>query len=200
MSVEFNEETRKLLDGKNFATVATLNRDGGPQTSVVWIARDGDAVLFSTTAGRQKARNLARDPRVSLTVFDTENPYRSVDIRGTVELIEDREKSLPRELSQKYLGENPCGRAGRGAPAHRPGDAAEGHRLRRLSGRSAGLPGRSWVERWMPPPPEAIVPIATGTTSRLGKCSWRMSRARSSALASPNSGMKTDPLAMQKLA
>ncbi|MCF3103102.1 PPOX class F420-dependent oxidoreductase [Streptomyces roseoverticillatus] len=107
MSVVFNEETRKLLDGRNFATVATLNRDGGPQTSVVWIARDGDTVLFSTTAGRQKARNLTRDPRVSLTVYDTENPYHSVDIRGTVELIEDREKSLPRKLSHKYLGEDP---------------------------------------------------------------------------------------------
>ncbi|MFE0041888.1 PPOX class F420-dependent oxidoreductase [Streptomyces albireticuli] len=103
----FDEETRELLDGRNFATVATLNRDGGPQTSVVWIARDGDAVLFSTTAGRLKARNLTRDPRVSLTVFDTENPYRSVDIRGTVELIEDPGKSLPLELSRKYLGEDP---------------------------------------------------------------------------------------------
>ncbi|MFD6274787.1 PPOX class F420-dependent oxidoreductase [Streptomyces sp. NPDC060209] len=107
MSKLFNEETRKLLDGRNFATVATLNRDGGPQTSVVWIVREEDTVLFSTTAGRQKARNLARDPRVSLTVFDITNPYRSVDIRGTAELIDDSEKSLPRELSQKYLGEDP---------------------------------------------------------------------------------------------
>lgn len=107
MSELFNEETRKLLDGRNFATVATLNRDGGPQTSVVWIIREGDTVLFSTTAGRQKARNLARDPRVSLTVFDTTNPYQSIDIRGTVELIDDSEKSLPRRLSQKYLGEDP---------------------------------------------------------------------------------------------
>ncbi|MEU3459508.1 PPOX class F420-dependent oxidoreductase [Streptomyces sp. NPDC006733] len=107
VSVVFDEETRKLLDGKNFATVATLNRDGGPQTSVVWIARDGDTVLFSTTAGRQKGRNLARDPRISLTVFDTENPYHAVDIRGTVELIEDREKALPRELAHKYLDEEP---------------------------------------------------------------------------------------------
>lgn len=107
MSELFNEEMRKLLDGRNFATVATLNRDGSPQTSVVWIVREGDTVLFSTTAGRQKARNLARDPRVSLTVFDTMNPYQSVDIRGTVELIDDSEKSLPRKLSQKYLGEDP---------------------------------------------------------------------------------------------
>ncbi|UIX31252.1 PPOX class F420-dependent oxidoreductase [Streptomyces sp. GQFP] len=107
MSELFNEQIRKLLDGRNFATVATLNRDGGPHTSLVWIAREGDTVLFSTTAGRQKGRNLARDPRVSLTVFDTANPYRTVDIRGTAELIEDPEKALPHELSQKYLGEDP---------------------------------------------------------------------------------------------
>lgn len=107
MSELFNEETRRLLDGRNFATVATLNRDGGPQTSVVWIVREGDTVVFSTTAGRQKARNLARDPRVSLTVFDTANPYQSVDIRGTAELVDDPEKSLPPRLSQKYLGEDP---------------------------------------------------------------------------------------------
>lgn len=107
MAIGFDDATRKLLDGRNFATVATLNRDGGPQTSVVWVVRDGDAVLFSTTAGRRKARNLARDPRVSLTVFDLENPYHSVDIRGVVELLEDPEKSLPRKLSQKYLGEDP---------------------------------------------------------------------------------------------
>jgi PPOX class probable F420-dependent enzyme len=107
LSVELNEETRRLLDRRNVATVATLNPDGGPQTSVVWIVRDGDFVLFSTTAGRQKARNLARDPRVSLTVFDTENPYQSVNIRGTAELIEDRDKVLLRPLWQKYVGEDP---------------------------------------------------------------------------------------------
>ncbi|GAA2933585.1 PPOX class F420-dependent oxidoreductase [Streptomyces thioluteus] len=107
MSVTFDEETRRLLDGKNFATIATLGRDGAPQTSVVWIARDGDTVLFSTTAGRQKGRNLARDPRISVTVFDVANPYRSVDIRGTAELVEDPEKELPRTLSHKYLGEDP---------------------------------------------------------------------------------------------
>jgi PPOX class probable F420-dependent enzyme len=107
MLIELDEDTRALLDGKNFAAVATLNEDGSPHTSVVWIARDGDTVLFSTTAGRQKGRNLARDPRISLTVIDAQNPYHSVDIRGTAELIVDRDKSLPRRLSHKYLGEDP---------------------------------------------------------------------------------------------
>jgi len=107
VTAAFDEATRELLDGRNFATVATLNPDGGPQTSVVWILREGDKVTFSTTAGRRKARNLARDPRISITVFDTGNPYRSVEVRGTAELIEDPGKSLPKELSHKYLGADP---------------------------------------------------------------------------------------------
>jgi PPOX class probable F420-dependent enzyme len=107
MTTTFNDATRELLDGRNFATVATLNPDGGPQTSVVWVLRDGDTVLFSSTANRQKVRNLAADPRISLTVFDTGNPYNSVEIRGTAELAEDPGKELPRRLSHKYLGEDP---------------------------------------------------------------------------------------------
>ena len=106
MAVTFNETTRGLLDGKNFATVATVNPDGGPHSSVVWVAREGDTVLFSVTSVRQKARNLARDPRISVSVFETENPYNSVEIRGTAELVEDQDRTLPDLLSRKYLGED----------------------------------------------------------------------------------------------
>jgi PPOX class probable F420-dependent enzyme len=74
-AVPLSDSTRELLDGKNFATVATLNADGAPQASVVCVKRDEDIVLFSTTTGRRKARNLARDPPVAL-----ENPYQSVEI------------------------------------------------------------------------------------------------------------------------
>jgi PPOX class probable F420-dependent enzyme len=105
--MEFDELTRRLLDGKNFATVATLNPDGSPQTSVVWIARDGDTAVFTCKATSRKGRNLARDPRVSLTIFATDNPYLSVEIRGTVELIDDPHKTLPMRLSHKYVGEDP---------------------------------------------------------------------------------------------
>jgi PPOX class probable F420-dependent enzyme len=107
VAAAFDEATRDLLDGRNFATVATVNPDGGPQTSVVWILREGDTVAFSTTAGRRKARNLARDSRISVSVFDTGNPYHSVEIRGTAELAEDTGRSLPKALSRKYLGEDP---------------------------------------------------------------------------------------------
>ncbi|GGP56887.1 PPOX class F420-dependent oxidoreductase [Streptomyces abikoensis] len=105
--VALDETVRELVDGRNFAVVATLNPDGGPQTSVVWVGTQQDAVVFSTTAGRKKARNLARDPRISLTVYDRANPYRSVEIRGTAELLPDPDKTLPRELSQRYLGQDP---------------------------------------------------------------------------------------------
>jgi PPOX class probable F420-dependent enzyme len=107
IKITFDEATRALLDGKNFATVATLLPGGAPQTSVVWLGREGDTVVFSTRADRQKARNLARDPRVSVSVFDSANPYRSVEIRGRAELEEDPEKELGRRLSHKYLGEDP---------------------------------------------------------------------------------------------
>lgn len=107
MPIPLDDTARALLDGKNFATVATLRKDGSPQTSVVWVKREGDQVLFSTVESRRKTRNLRRDPRVSVSLFDTANPYLSVEIRGTAELEVDEGKRLPVELSQKYLGEDP---------------------------------------------------------------------------------------------
>jgi PPOX class probable F420-dependent enzyme len=107
VSITLNDAARLLLDGRNFATVATLGPDGHPHSSVVWIDRDGDTVVFTLTADKQKARNLARDPRVSVSVFDVENPYHFVEIRGTAELVEDPSRSLSKRLSQKYLGEPP---------------------------------------------------------------------------------------------
>lgn len=103
----FDDATRQLIDGRNFATLATLNPDGSPQTSVIWVGLDGDAVVFSSTTGRRKIRNIARDPRVSLTIFDLADPYRTVEIRGTVELADDPDRELPRRLSHKYVGEDP---------------------------------------------------------------------------------------------
>lgn len=107
MSTTLDEPTRKLLDGRNFATVSTLNADGGPQASVVWYQRDGDTVVFSATEGRAKVRNLRRDPRVSITVFDMDNPYHSVELRGVAEIVPDPAKELPPALSLRYLGEAP---------------------------------------------------------------------------------------------
>ncbi|MEN3306577.1 MAG: hypothetical protein V7603_2779 [Micromonosporaceae bacterium] len=105
--IALDAATRALLDGRNFAVVATLGPGGAPHSAVVWIARDGDSPVFSTLAGRQKARNLARDHRISVSVFDLADPYHSAEIRGTAELVPDPGKSLPHQLSHKYLGVDP---------------------------------------------------------------------------------------------
>ncbi|MEU3507750.1 PPOX class F420-dependent oxidoreductase [Streptomyces longwoodensis] len=105
--LSFDDSVRALLDGKNFASVATLGAHGAPHNSVVWFAREGDTVVFSSLENRQKVRNLRGDPRVSLTVFDLANPYTSVEIRGTAEILPDDDKRLPHELSHKYLGIDP---------------------------------------------------------------------------------------------
>jgi len=99
------ELARELADGINFATVATVQPDGEPQSSVVWIKRDGGDVLFSTIRGRRKTANMEADPRVSLLLIDGANPYRYAEIRGQVEITDDPHAALIDELSVKYTGQ-----------------------------------------------------------------------------------------------
>ena len=105
MSLTLNEKTRQLLDGPNFATLATINPDGSPQTSAMWVGRDENDLLFSTIVGRRKDRNMRRDPRVSVTVIDQEDPYNYVEIRGTA-TYEDGGVELDNALSWKYDGKD----------------------------------------------------------------------------------------------
>jgi PPOX class probable F420-dependent enzyme len=108
MSITLNDEIRRLLDGPNFAVLATLNPDGGPQTSAMWLGRDGDDVLFSTVAGRRKHKNLLRDPRASVVVLDAEDPYNYVELRGrVVSMDEDVGRAFDTGLSWKYDGKDP---------------------------------------------------------------------------------------------
>ncbi len=78
------EEAVKLFSGKNFAFLATLMKDGSPQLSPVWIDVDGDTILVNTAEGRVKHKNVSRDPRVAISVFDSANPYLMVTVRGRV--------------------------------------------------------------------------------------------------------------------
>jgi PPOX class probable F420-dependent enzyme len=103
MDTTFNDSAREVLDGPHIAAVATSNANGRPQSSVIFVKRDGDTVVFSTIKGRLKTRNMTRDPRVSLLVIDTEKG-RYVEIRGTVEIIEDPEKRLLYEMYDRYMG------------------------------------------------------------------------------------------------
>ena len=103
MDITLNEAARAVLDGPHIAAIATSNVDGRPQSSVVFVKRDGDTVVFSTIKGRLKTRNMMRDPRVSLLVADKSQP-RYLEIRGTVEITEDPEKRLLYEMYDRYMG------------------------------------------------------------------------------------------------
>ncbi|WP_113705413.1 PPOX class F420-dependent oxidoreductase [Nonomuraea lactucae] len=101
---ELSEGVRELFDGPNYATVTSLNPDGSPHNTVVWVRTDGDDVIFSTVAGRRKPRNFERDPRTSLLVIDPANPYRYAEVRGRVTVEDDPAGDLIQELSHKYRG------------------------------------------------------------------------------------------------
>ncbi|WP_280373580.1 TIGR03618 family F420-dependent PPOX class oxidoreductase [Nocardia abscessus] len=94
---------RQVLDSPVFATVATIQPDGSPHQSVVWILRDGDDVLFAVGAGSRKERNLRRDARVSVLVSPPEQPYTYAAIHGTATLVEGGHELRDR-LSLKYTG------------------------------------------------------------------------------------------------
>jgi PPOX class probable F420-dependent enzyme len=113
MAATLDERMRALVDDPNPAVLATLNPDGSPQTTVVWVGRDGDDLLISSTAGLRKERNLRRDPRASLTVLDRADPLRCLVARGTVTVTEDAGRALAARLADKYEGDG----AGDGAGA-----------------------------------------------------------------------------------
>ncbi len=107
MSISLSDATVALVDGKNYAILATINPDGSPQTSVLWVGRDGYDLLFSTVAGRVKHRNMERDPRVSVTVLDSADPENYVELRGRVSMTPDVGRALDTRLSWKYDGRDP---------------------------------------------------------------------------------------------
>ena len=90
-----------------FAHVATLNADGSPQVTPVWIDFDGTNVLFNTAKGRVKPKNMARDARVALSIADPDNPYRHVAIQGhVVNMTETGGDAHIDKMAKKYLGKD----------------------------------------------------------------------------------------------
>jgi PPOX class probable F420-dependent enzyme len=102
MAISLSEATLRLLDGRNYAVLATVNADGSPHTCAMWIGRDGGDVLFSTVAGRVKHRNMLRDPRVSVSILDASDPENYVELRGRVSMTPDPGRRLHLELARKY--------------------------------------------------------------------------------------------------
>jgi PPOX class probable F420-dependent enzyme len=100
-------EFQDLLQKKAFARLATVGADGAPQVTPVWVDYDGTYVRFNTAKGRVKVRNLARNPRVALSMQDPDNPYRYLQIRGRVaEATEQGADAHIDALAKKYLGQD----------------------------------------------------------------------------------------------
>lgn len=100
----YSDAARRLLAEPNPAALATVNADGSPQTSVVWVGLDGDDLVISTAEGRLKERNARREPRVSLIVHDPADPLRYVEVRGTAVVEPDLDRALAVRLAEQYEG------------------------------------------------------------------------------------------------
>lgn len=110
------EDYQDLLDTNALVHVATLGPQGEPQSNPVWFDWDGEHLKFSQTKTRQKYRNVMRDPKIALSLVDPENPYRYLEVRGTVERIEeDPDNAFINAMAKKYLGMDEY-------PYHQPGD------------------------------------------------------------------------------
>jgi PPOX class probable F420-dependent enzyme len=104
MTVKLSSSARTLVSGRNPGILGTVNPDGSPQTSVIWVGEDGDDLVMSSAAGRRKVLNLERDPRASLTIVDPADIERYIEIRGTATVTEDPGRSLAVALGEKYDG------------------------------------------------------------------------------------------------
>jgi PPOX class probable F420-dependent enzyme len=104
---EIPSKFHDLFEKKAFANLATLMPDGRPQVTPVWIDIDGNLLLINSAKGRQKDKNMRREPRVSLSIQDPENPYRYIEIRGTVvEITEQGADAHIDKMAKKYMGKD----------------------------------------------------------------------------------------------
>jgi PPOX class probable F420-dependent enzyme len=98
-------KAKKIIDGKNFASVATLMPDGSPQVAPVWVDREGDLIILNATRSRQRTKNLKRDPRVAISIYEQDNPYSNISIRGkAIEITEKRADEHIDKMNLKYHG------------------------------------------------------------------------------------------------
>ena len=95
---------REFLEKPYVGVVTTLQHDGSPQSTVVWVDADDAGISINTAYGRVKPRNLARDPRISLVVVDPGDPYRWLKLRGTADLVAEGADEQIDRLSKKYTG------------------------------------------------------------------------------------------------
>jgi PPOX class probable F420-dependent enzyme len=105
MSQTIPDKYRDLFNKRAFANLATLMPDGSPQVTPVWCDFDGENVLINTAIGRVKDKNLQREPRVSMSILDPDNPYRYLEVRGrVVERTEQGADEHINKMAKKYMG------------------------------------------------------------------------------------------------
>lgn len=94
-----------LFEKRAFANLATVDADGTPQVTPVWVAYNGTHILIDSARGRKKDRNLSERPHVAISIMDPDNAYRYLGIQGIVtEITEEGAEALIHELSRKYSG------------------------------------------------------------------------------------------------
>jgi PPOX class probable F420-dependent enzyme len=107
MSTPLPDGLKALLDGPNFAHLATLRKNGAPQVDPVWVGREGDHILVGTGEATVKAKNSRRDPRVALSIIGLRDPYEEAMVRGRiVERRADPDLVVMDEISRKYTGKS----------------------------------------------------------------------------------------------
>ena len=105
MGIALPDELKAVIDGKSFAHLTTLDPDGAPQASAMWVLRDGDQIVFNTAEGRRKWRNMKNDPRVAISISPADKSYENWSIQGTVVKMRTAGGvAVIDQLAQKYLG------------------------------------------------------------------------------------------------
>lgn len=102
---EITPDVQKLFKEKNFASFATVMKDGSPQVTPVWVDYNAENIVINTAEGRVKQRNVTRNPKVAVSVTDSANPYTMVTVRGTI--IEQTNRGADEhidKMAKKYLG------------------------------------------------------------------------------------------------
>ncbi|GMQ84908.1 MAG: PPOX class F420-dependent oxidoreductase [Acidimicrobiia bacterium] len=105
MGIVLPEDLKAVIDAANFAHLVTLDPDGTPQATAMWIMRDGDRIVFNTAQGRRKWRNMNNDPRVAVSISPASKPYENWSMQGQVaEMRTSDGVAVIDRLAQKYLG------------------------------------------------------------------------------------------------
>src|SRR3972149_9424231 len=107
LAAKLSANVIRLIEGKNFANLATTMLDGFPHVTPMWVDHDGDMILMNTAEGRIKLRNIAKDPRVAVAITDQNNPYDRVVIQGRVvaRTLDGADAHIDK-LAKKYTGAN----------------------------------------------------------------------------------------------